>query len=125
MNTIKPICVKKSKIAQTLFTLASCMSASCLAITTIFNANLLKRSLSRSTKYISIAATLEFQIPDFSQKSGILFSYDLANLVFTIICTTSAILYLASHPNWILALRGLPLPTAKSVGLNRLLSTTT
>ncbi|ALB41938.1 hypothetical protein AA650_17090 [Anabaena sp. WA102] len=41
MNTIKPIYVKKSKIPQTLFTLAFCMSASCLAITTIFNANLL------------------------------------------------------------------------------------
>jgi hypothetical protein len=41
VNTIKPIYVKKSKIPQTLFTLAFCMSASCLAITTIFNANLL------------------------------------------------------------------------------------
>jgi len=41
VNTIKPIYVKKSKISQTLFTLAFCMSASCLAITTIFNANLL------------------------------------------------------------------------------------
>ena len=36
MNTIKPNCVHKRKIAQTLFTLAFC-----LAITTIFNAHLL------------------------------------------------------------------------------------
>jgi hypothetical protein len=28
VNTIKPICVKKSKIAQTLFTLAFLLSAS-------------------------------------------------------------------------------------------------
>jgi hypothetical protein len=36
VNTIKPICVKKSKIAQSFFTLAFCF-----AITAIFNANLL------------------------------------------------------------------------------------
>jgi hypothetical protein len=36
VDTIKPNCVKKRKIAETLFTLASC-----LAITTIFNTNLL------------------------------------------------------------------------------------
>jgi hypothetical protein len=40
VNGKKPKYVTKSKIAQTLFTLASC-----LAITTIFNANLLTISL--------------------------------------------------------------------------------
>jgi len=36
VNTIKPNCVKKRKIAENFFTIASC-----LAITTIFNINLL------------------------------------------------------------------------------------
>jgi hypothetical protein len=43
VKIIKPKCVKKSKIAQSFFTLASCLLplASCLPKTTIFNANLL------------------------------------------------------------------------------------
>jgi hypothetical protein len=40
VNTIKPTCVKKHKIAENFFTLALALA---LAITTIFNANLLNR----------------------------------------------------------------------------------
>jgi hypothetical protein len=62
VNTIKPNYVKKRKIAENFFTLASCLLplascllplASCLAITTIFNANLLSECISFGIHQIS------------------------------------------------------------------------